>query len=106
MKKWKPINFRGAYHEDPRKEVGARAKYAAAAGDTYVAIPIELAMAVNDHRECAVTRIIIQSGDQSLKIATTPEIYICRKPEGHLYPHYNGYLNWEQKEQVVVVTRE
>lgn len=98
MKKWKPNVFRGAYHEDPRKEVGARAKYAMKAGDTYVAIPIELAIAIDEHRECAVTKIINHVGKPA-------EIYICRKPAGHLYPHYNGYLNWEQSEPVVIVTK-
>lgn len=95
VNKWKPINFRGTWNHDPRGEVRDRAAYAEKANDSYVAIPIELAIALAELRECKATTVI--DWDENGKF--DPITVHCRRQEGH-YPqidHFNGYINWKDK---------
>lgn len=90
MEKWKPINWRGTWSHDPRDELRRRAQVARANYDDYVAIPVKLAMAVADLRECgATTDLKVDYKDEPLQLR-------CRQPEGH-YPvtrHFNGSITW------------
>lgn len=92
--KWKPINFCGSWHHDPRDELRHRARLAERQNDSYVAIPVKLALAVASLRECSATTVLTGDEDGPLD----PPIQIkCRLPEGHaptIRMHYNGYTNW------------
>lgn len=98
IKTWKPINFRGSMNYDPRGELKERIKHAReASSESYVAIPMELAVALSELRECGTTLVSVYPNGKQVT-------YICRKPEGHTYTprHYNGYLSWEQDESILV----
>jgi hypothetical protein len=95
MEKWKPINYRGSWNEDPRGELRVRLSYALSGYDSYVAIPIELAQALIELHECGITLI-------DYDLDGKPTIYICRKPQKHSHKHSNGYLSWEQTDPVVI----
>ena len=88
---WKPINFRGAIYYDPRQELGARANLARGVGDTYVAVPLALAMACAELRECGARYLLTHDEDGPLP---KPREIQCRKPVGHDHNHFNGYLTW------------
>lgn len=92
MEKWKPINYEGAIYYDPRQELLARARRAERANDTYVAVPVMLAIACGNLRECGAKHTV--TGDEDGPLPTPIEIQ-CRKPEGHDHrSHYNGYILW------------
>lgn len=96
MKKWNPINFHGSWHYDPREEIRHRARIASDQGDSYVSIPIELAMACADLHECDA--MTITTGDEDGPLPEPLTIY-CRLPRDHhltgQIQHYNGYTHWE-----------
>ena len=92
MDKWKPINYEGVIYRDPREELLARAARAKQGNDTYVAIPIKLAIACGNIRECGVRTTI--SRDEDGPFSKPIEIQ-CSKPRGHEHAHYNGYTNWK-----------
>ncbi len=88
---WKPINFRGTCHYDPRDELRARAAEARDRHDEWVAIPIALAAACVDLRECGARTLLRADEDGPL---SEPVEIQCRKPSGHDYDHFNGYCTW------------
>lgn len=92
MDKWKPINYRGQWNYDPRGELRLRAQTARDNNDDYVAIPVKLAIACAELRECHAMTTLTGDEDGPLK---EPIIIFCRKPENHSGSHYNGYCNWE-----------
>lgn len=93
MNKWQPINYRGAWHQDPRDELRARADHAGDSGDAYVAVPLNLAYACANLHECDATTV--SSGDEDGPfIHGGPLILHCRKPDKHDHMHGNGYTNW------------
>lgn len=69
----------------------ARADTARDLGDTYVAVPIALAAACAELRECGAR--FVMTHDEDGPLPTWQEIQ-CRKPENHDHDHYNGYLAW------------
>lgn len=89
---WKPINYRGAWHHDPRDELRARARASQADGATYVLVPMDLAFACADLHECDASTIATQDEDGPLP---EPIRIHCRLPRDHQYRHYNGYTHWE-----------
>lgn len=91
---WRPINYEGSIHYDPRHELAARANRARRAGDDYVAVPLALAMACAELRECGARYWMTHDEDGPL---STPQEIQCRKPDGHDYDHFNGYLNWSDE---------
>lgn len=91
---WKPINFRGSIAYDPRQELAARADVARQLGDTYVAVPLALAAACAEIRECGVRFWLTSDEDGPL---SEPQEIQCRKPDGHDYDHYNGYCSWSDE---------
>jgi len=87
---WKPINFNGKIADDPRGEVAARARRAESQGDSMVAIPLSLAFALADLRECVASTMLDNDEDGPIP----PMTIYCHKPEGHEHMHYNGYTHW------------
>lgn len=93
MKKWAPKNYKGSWHYDPRDELRHRARVAAETNDKWLAIPIELAIAVADLRECSATTIV--KGDENGPYKQ-PITVRCRKAADHHTPlHSTGSLTWE-----------
>jgi len=88
---WRPINCEGSIYYDPRQELAARADRARRGGDSYVAVPVALAAACAQLRECGA-RFVMTHDENGLLPA--PQEIQCRKPEGHDYDHFNGYLTW------------
>lgn len=95
MDKWQPINWRGTWNHDPRDELRDRARVAQANYDEYVAIPVKLAYAVANLRECGRMTTLTHDEDGPL---TVPIKTSCRLPEGHqeqgIPMHFNGAVNW------------
>lgn len=95
MEKWKPINWRGAWNHDPRDELRDRARVAQRNNDSYVAVPVALALAVADLQECGARTTITGDEDGPLK---TPIMVFCRRLKGHedkgIPMHFNGAVNW------------
>lgn len=89
MEKWHPINYEGSIYDDPRMELLARARRAQRGGDPYVAIPVNLALACAELRECRATT--------TMKVSYEPGIItlVCRLPENHTPGHFNGTIHWE-----------
>lgn len=96
MEKWKPINWRGKWNYDPRGELRDRAEIARQNYDDYVAIPVKLALACADFRECGARMLLTHDEDGPLK---EPQWITCRRPEGHELNvmHFNGYMSWENR---------
>lgn len=92
MQRWKPINYEGTIYYDPRQELKARARRAELGHDTYVAVPIELAIACANLRECDATTVI--HGDEDGPMP--PALIRCSKPELHNFDHSNGYISWKE----------
>lgn len=92
MQHWKPCNYEGVTYYDPRNELKARARRAELGHDTYVAVPIELAIACANLRECDATTVLTGDEDGPLN---PPVTIRCSKPEMHLFTHSNGYVSWE-----------
>lgn len=92
MDKWIPINYGGSIYYDPREELLARVRRAEEGHDTYVAIPIALAKACGNIRECTATTTLTRDEDGPL---SKPIQIHCRKPENHIGKHYNGYCVWD-----------
>lgn len=90
MKKWQPINFKGDWNSDPRGELKRRIEHARLANDAYVAIPVELATALSELRECDATTIL--SGDEDGPM--DPIVVRCKHPKDHQHSHSNGYVSW------------
>lgn len=76
---------------DPRDELRARAKRAERGNDSYVAIPVELAIVCANLRECGATTDLTGDEDGPLSEPLTIQ---CRKPANHDYDHYNGSISW------------
>lgn len=94
MEKWKPGNYRGEFHDDPRKELKARISTARLTGnDCCVSVPMELAHALVGIRECGSETIITGDEDGPLP---KPATIRCRKLEDHTGMHYNGYASWDK----------
>jgi hypothetical protein len=91
---WKPIMYEGSLHVDPRSELKARAKRAELGNDTYVAIPVDLAYACAELRECGARLVVIENGPTS-----ESTLVVCRLPLDHKYEHYNGYIHWTAGEE-------
>jgi len=90
-KVWKPINYLGTVHYDPRGEMKARTRNARDRGDTMVAVPLALADALAQLTECDSTTEIASEQDGPL----TRQIVRCHKLSGHDWVHRNGYTTWE-----------
>jgi len=88
---WKSNNFLGTWSYDPRDELRARALRAQEAHDTMVAIPLNLAFACANLRECDATTILSHDEDGPLP----PIVIRCKKTQGHDYQHHNGYCGWD-----------
>lgn len=71
-----------------------RANVARDIGDTYVAVPIALAAACAELRECGARYVMTHDEDGPLP---QPQEIQCRKPEGHNHDHFNGYLTWSDE---------
>lgn len=93
MKMWKPINFKGALNYDPRGELADRIKHAEQANDSYVAVPLELAQALADLRECHSSTTLTGDEDGPLP---QPLAIFCSKVRDHRGSHSNGYCSWEE----------
>lgn len=94
MDQWKPINYEGSIYYDPREELLARAERARRGNDTYVAIPVKLAIACGNTRECGARTML--TGDEDGPFSKPIEIQ-CINPRDHDHMHYNGYTNWDDK---------
>jgi hypothetical protein len=92
MEEWKPINFRGGWNHDPRGELLARARAAQKQNDTWVAIPVKLAIACGQLRECGDTTTL------KVDYAHEPITLHCTKPKDHSdNMHFNGSISWAKK---------
>lgn len=91
MDKWMPINYRGSWHHDPRDELRHRAQVARDSHDSWVAIPVALAIAVAELRECSATTVI--TGDEDGPFSSPIEVK-CRLPKDHQHMHTTGTLSW------------
>lgn len=91
MDDWKPINYEGVWYTDPRDELMARTMRAMRGNDTYVAVPVKLAIACGKLRECGSTTILSSDEDGPIE----PLTIICRRIQNHDGEHYNGYVNWK-----------
>lgn len=93
MKKWTPGNYEGSIFYDPRAELLARTRRAIKGNDTYVAIPVELAIACGELRECGARTIL--KGDEEGPFKTPIEIQ-CRRIQNHREEyHFNGAVTWK-----------
>ena len=89
--KWEPINWRGNWNYDPRGELRDRAEVARRNNDDWVAIPVKLALACAELRECKATTIMTGDEDGPLP---EPLTIVCRKLDKHSGMHNNGYMSW------------
>jgi len=93
---WKPGLFMGSgptscrRSEDPREELAA---WADSALGPMVAVPVALLRAAAELRVCRATTTLTHDEDGPV----SPMTIHCRKPEGHLYDHHNGYCGWSER---------
>lgn len=92
----RPTTFNRVEYKDPRDDLLERTKKAEEIGDTYVAIPVELARALQYRpRECSARTIV--NGDRFTKTLIEVKCTKTVDPETgrHIGMHSNGKTNWE-----------
>ncbi|HSW90013.1 MAG TPA: hypothetical protein VLH19_04035 [Patescibacteria group bacterium] len=96
MEKWKPINYKGSWNTDPRRELEARAHNALNGHDDWVAIPVKLAFACAAFLECSSRTTITADEDGPLP---DPLEISCRKNFDHISmgdkKHGNRFISWD-----------
>jgi hypothetical protein len=79
--------------DDPREELGVRVRLAdSRRRDTMVMIPLALAKALSDLRECDDIRTF--TGSQ--KAPLTSLVLRCKRPFDHTGMHSNGFTIWSR----------
>lgn len=91
---WRPINYQGTIHHDPRRELAARVRRARDGNDTYVAVPLALAARVAEFVECSAHTVLTRDEDGPLP---EPVEIVCRLEAGHSGSHHNGYTSWTRR---------
>lgn len=91
MDKWKPNNYMGYWSYDPRDELKHRLHRAEQAYDKFVAIPMLLAHALAELRECDATTVTRGDEDGPME----PLTIRCRRIKDHQHKHSNGYVSWD-----------
>lgn len=82
----------GTIYQDPRGELFARTVTARKEGNSFVAVPVDLASACATLRECHVTKILEADENGPLP---EPMTITCINRVNHDGKHYDGYTYWE-----------
>ena len=92
---WKAIYYEGVLCLDPRDELRERAKRAELGGDSYVAIPVELAYECAKLVTCGAVYIYFFVQENApMPLVPEPVPITCVMPIGHDSEHSNGKISW------------
>jgi hypothetical protein len=87
--------FNGIIYGDPRDELRARLNLAEARGDTWAAVPIDLArLAVMERRQCEARTTVNGNRMERLLIEVRCEKFLDPETGKHAGQHKNGRDSW------------